>query len=314
MTEGVTTDAVTVLAGGVGGARLAHGLDLAGADLTVVVNVADDVELHGLAISPDLDTVTYTLAGLADEERGWGVVGETYATLEAMGRLGEDTWFTLGDKDLATHVVRTARLRAGAPLSAVTAELTRALGVRARVLPVTDDRVATLVGTPGGRLGFQEYFVGRHHADDVVGLVYDGIETARPAPGVVEAVRDAAVVVVAPSNPFLSVAPVLGVPGLREALVGSRAHRVAVSPIVGGRAIKGPAAQMLATLGHEVSALGVARLYTGLVDHMVIDERDAHLAEEVAELGLRVLVTDTVMGGAEGRERLAREILAAARG
>ncbi|WP_435737072.1 2-phospho-L-lactate transferase [Cellulosimicrobium sp. PMB13] len=314
MTQDVTTDAVTVLAGGVGGARLAHGLDLAGADLTVVVNVADDVELHGLAISPDLDTVTYTLAGLADEERGWGVVGETYATLEAMGRLGEDTWFTLGDKDLATHVVRTARLRAGAPLSAVTAELTRALGVRARVVPVTDDRVATLVDTPGGRLGFQEYFVGRHHADDVVGLVYDGIEAARPAPGVVAAVRDAAVVVVAPSNPFLSVAPVLGVPGVREALVGSRAHRVAVSPIVGGRAIKGPAAQMLATLGHEVSALGVARLYTGLVDHMVIDERDAQLAEEVAELGLRVLVTDTVMGGAEGRERLAREILAAARG
>ena len=314
MTQGATTDAVTVLAGGVGGARLAHGMDLAGADLTVVVNVADDVELHGLAISPDLDTVTYTLAGLADEERGWGVVGETYATLEAMGRLGEDTWFTLGDKDLATHVVRTARLRAGAPLSAVTAGITAALGVRARVVPVTDDRVATLVDTPGGRLGFQEYFVGRRHADDVVGLVYDGIEAARPAPGVVEAVRDAAVVVVAPSNPFLSVAPVLGVAGVREALVGSRAHRVAVSPIVGGRAIKGPAAQMLATLGHEVSALGVARLYRGLVDLMVVDEHDAHLAEDVAALGMRVLVTDTVMGGAPGRERLAREILAATRG
>ncbi|WP_454041014.1 2-phospho-L-lactate transferase [Cellulosimicrobium sp. Marseille-Q8652] len=314
MTEGATTDAVTVLAGGVGGARLAHGLDRAGADLTVVVNVGDDVELHGLAISPDLDTVTYTLAGLADEERGWGVVGETYATLEAMGRLGEDTWFTLGDKDLATHVVRTARLRAGAPLSAVTAQLATALGVRPRVLPVTDDRVATLVDTPGGRLGFQEYFVGRRHADDVVGLVYDGIEAARPAPGVVEAVRDAGTVVVAPSNPFLSVAPVLGVPGVREALVASRAHRVAVSPIVGGRAVKGPAAQMLASLGHEVSALGVARLYTGLVDQMVIDERDAHLADDVAALGLRVLVTDTVMGGPDGRERLAREILAAARG
>lgn len=314
MTEDVTTDAVTVLAGGVGGARLAHGLDRAGADLTVVVNVGDDVELHGLAISPDLDTVTYTLAGLADEERGWGVVGETYATLEAMGRLGEDTWFTLGDKDLATHVVRTARLRSGAPLSAVTAQLATALGVRPRVLPVTDDRVATLVDTPGGRLGFQEYFVGRRHADDVVGLVYDGIEAARPAPGVVEAVRDAGTVVVAPSNPFLSVAPVLGVPGVREALVASRAHRVAVSPIVGGRAVKGPAAQMLASLGHEVSALGVARLYTGLVDQMVIDERDAHLADDVAALGLRVLVTDTVMGGPDGRERLAREILAAARG
>ncbi|MBD5786197.1 2-phospho-L-lactate transferase [Cellulosimicrobium terreum] len=310
----MTAELVTVLAGGVGGARLAHGLDLAGADLTVVVNVADDVELHGLAISPDLDTVTYTLAGLADEERGWGVVGETYATLGAMARLGEDTWFTLGDKDLATHVVRTARLRAGAPLSVVTAQLAAALGVRPGVLPVTDDGVATLVDTPAGRLGFQEYFVGRRHADDVVGLVYDGIEAARPAPGVVEAVRDADVVVVAPSNPFLSVAPVLGVPGVREALLGSRAHRVAVSPIVGGRAIKGPAAHLLASLGHEVSALGVARLYRGLVDHMVIDSHDARLAEDVAALGMRVLVTDTVMGGAAGRERLAREILGAVRG
>jgi LPPG:FO 2-phospho-L-lactate transferase len=314
VTQSVTSGPVTVLAGGVGGARLAHGMDLAGTDLTVVVNVADDVELHGLAISPDLDTVTYTLAGLADEERGWGVVGETYAALDAMGRLGEDTWFTLGDRDLATHVVRTARLRGGAPLSAVTAQLTAALGVRPRVVPVSDDRVATLVDTPAGRLGFQEYFVGRRHADDVLGVVYDGIDAARPAPGVVEAVRDADVVVIAPSNPFLSVEPVLAVAGVREALSGSRARRVAVSPIVGGRAIKGPAAQMLATLGHEVSALGVARLYAGLVDLMVVDERDAHLADDVAALGMRVLVTDTVMGGADGRERLAREILAAARG
>ncbi|MCB7136339.1 2-phospho-L-lactate transferase [Cellulosimicrobium marinum] len=306
--------AVTVLAGGVGGARLAHGLDLAGTDLTVVVNVADDVELHGLAISPDLDTVTYTLAGLADEERGWGVVGESYATLDALGQLGEDTWFTLGDRDLATHVVRTARLRAGDPLSAVTARITTALGVRARVLPVSDDRVATLVDTPAGRLGFQEYFVGRRHADDVLGLVYDGLDAARPAPGVLDALRDADVVVVAPSNPFLSVEPVLGVAGVREALAASPARRVAVSPIVGGRAIKGPAAQMLATLGHEVSALGVARLYAGLVDVMVIDDQDAGLRADVEGLGMRVLVTDTVMGGAPGRERLAREIVAAARG
>lgn len=306
------TDRVTVLAGGVGGARLAHGLDLAGTDLTVVVNVADDVELHGLWISPDLDTVTYTLAGLADEERGWGVVGETYAALEAMGRLGEDTWFTLGDRDLATHVVRTARLRAGAPLSDVTAQLTAALGVRGRVLPVTDDRVATLVDTPAGRLGFQEYFVGRRHADDVLGLVYDGIDAARPAPGVLDAVTGADVVVVAPSNPFLSVEPVLGVAGVREALAGTSAGRVAVSPIVGGRALKGPAAQILTTLGHEVSALGVARLYVGLVDVMVIDDHDAHLADAVRALGMDVVVTDTVMGGAEGRERLARTLLRSA--
>lgn len=312
MTAEHRTDRVTVLAGGVGGARLAHGLDLAGADLTVVVNVADDVELHGLWISPDLDTVTYTLAGLADEERGWGVVGETYAALDAMGRLGEDTWFTLGDRDLATHVVRTAGLRAGASLTEVTARLTTALGVRARVLPVSDDRVATLVDTPAGRLGFQEYFVGRRHADDVLGLVYDGIEAARPAPGVLDAVTGADVVVVAPSNPFLSVEPVLGVAGVRDALAGTSARRVAVSPIVGGRAIKGPAAQILTTLGHEVSALGVARLYVGLVDVMVIDDHDAHLADAVRALGMDVVVTDTVMGGPAGRERLARTLLASA--
>lgn len=303
----------TLLAGGVGGARLAHGVERAGADQTVVVNVADDVELHGLAISPDLDTVTYTLAGLSDEERGWGVRGETYATLDALHALGEDTWFTLGDRDLATHVVRTAALRAGQPLSAATARITAALGVRSRVLPVTDDRVRTLVDTAAGRLGFQEYFVARRHADDVRGLTYEGADAARPAPGVLDAVAQAEVVVVAPSNPFLSVEPVLRVPGVREALRAREGGRVAVSPIVGGAAIKGPAAQILATLGHEVSALGVARLYAGLVDVMVIDERDAHLADAVRDLGLGVLVTDTVMGGPQGRERLAREVLAAGR-
>lgn len=299
---------VTVIAGGVGGARLAHGLDLAGAEVSVVVNVADDVELHGLRISPDLDTVTYTLAGLADETRGWGVVGETYAVQEAMAGLGEEVWFTLGDRDLATHLVRTARLHAGASLSEVTAQLVAALGVRARLLPVSDDRIATLVETPAGRLGFQEYFVARRHADDVIGLSYDGIDTARAAPGVLDAVREADAVVIAPSNPFLSVEPVLQVTGVREVVAGA-ARRVAVSPIVGGHAVKGPAAQILSSLGHEPSALGVARLYAGLVDLMVIDDRDAHLADAVRELGMDVLVTDTVMGGATGRERLARTIL-----
>ncbi|WP_036964377.1 2-phospho-L-lactate transferase CofD family protein, partial [Promicromonospora kroppenstedtii] len=180
---------VTLLAGGVGGARLAHGLDLAldAPSLTVVVNVGDDTELHGLAISPDIDTVLYTLAGLNDEERGWGLRGESYATLAALKELGEDTWFTLGDKDLATHIVRTARLRRGEPLSSVTAELARSMGVRPHVLPATDDRLATLVDTPSGRLGFQEYFVGRRHADAVLGLHFDGADAARPAPGVLDA-------------------------------------------------------------------------------------------------------------------------------
>lgn len=305
---------VTLLAGGVGGARLAHGFARAlpdgGAEaLTVVVNVGDDTERHGLTVSPDLDTVMYTLAEINDEQRGWGLQEETYATLDQLARLGEDTWFTLGDKDLATHVVRTARLRAGQPLSAVTAHLAAALGVRARLLPVTDDRVRTLVDTPSGRVAFQEYFVRRRHADAVLGLAFDGIGSARPALGVLEAVRDADLLVVAPSNPFLSVEPVLAVPGVRAALRATAARRVAVSPIVGGQAIKGPAAQVLESLGHEVSALGVARLYAGLVDVMCIDDVDAHLADPIRDLGLDVVVTDTVMGGPEGRERLARELL-----
>ncbi|GAB4086543.1 2-phospho-L-lactate transferase [Myceligenerans cantabricum] len=319
---------MTLLAGGVGGARLAHGLDLAlrpspdgpaavsgSVDphpphpLTVVVNVGDDTELHGLWISPDLDTVLYTLAGLNDEERGWGLRGESYATLEQLARLGEDTWFTLGDKDLATHVVRTARMRGGASLSEVTAQLAESFGVRPRILPATDQPLATLVDTPSGRLGFQEYFVGHRHADEVLGLHFEGAEAARPAPGVIDALREAELVLLAPSNPFLSIDPLLAVPGVREALTGTAARRIAVSPIVGGAAIKGPAAQILESLGHEVSALGVARLYVGLADVLCIDERDAHLAGPIADLGLEVQVTDTVMGGAEGRERLARELL-----
>lgn len=305
---------VTLLAGGVGGARLAHGLDLALGpdDLTVVVNVGDDTVLHGLSISPDLDTVVYTLAGLNDEQRGWGLRGETYATLEQLGRLGEDTWFTLGDKDLATHIARTARLRAGEPLSRVTGQLAASLGVRPRILPVTDDRLVTLVDTPSGTLGFQEYFVGRRHADAVLGLHFEGVEDSRPAPGVLDALTGADLVVVAPSNPFLSIDPILAVPGVRDALAATGARRVAVSPIVGGQAIKGPAAQILESLGHEVSALGVARLYAGTVDMLCLDTVDAHLAPAVEDLGLEVLVTGTVMGGAEGRERLARDLLALA--
>ncbi|MCK6212732.1 2-phospho-L-lactate transferase [Georgenia sp. EYE_87] len=301
---------VTLLAGGVGGAKLAQGLDRATSALTVVVNTGDDAVIYGLSISPDLDTVMYTLAGIADPQNGWGVAGDTYATLEAMARLGQDTWFRLGDRDIATHVLRTARLRAGVPLSTATAELASALGVRPRLFPMTDDAVATLVDTPAGRLEFQEYFVARRHADEVLGVVLDGVERAAPAPGVLEAL-DADVVVIAPSNPFVSIGPVLAVPGVRDALAASGARRVAVSPIVGGHALKGPAAAMLAAMGHEVSALGVARLYAGLADVYVIDERDRPLAPAVEELGMTAMVTRTVMGGPEDRERLAREILAA---
>ena len=303
---------MTVLAGGVGGAKLAQGLDLHVDDLTVVVNTADDFEIYGLAISPDLDTVMYTLARMANPETGWGVVDDTYMTLEAMAALGEDTWFALGDRDLGTHVVRTARLRGGASLSQVTAQLSAALGVRARLLPMSDDRVATVVDTAAGRFTFQEYFVARGHRDEVTGLVLEGVEEAAPAPGVLAALSEADVVVLAPSNPFVSIGPILAVPGVRQALAGTSARRVGVSPIIAGRALKGPAGQMLASLGHEVSALGVAHLYAGLLDVMCIDEEDRGLAGPIEGLGMEVLVTDTVMSGPPDRQRLAAEVLTAA--
>lgn len=304
--------AVTLLAGGVGGAKLAHGMAALVEDLTVVVNTGDDFELYGLAISPDLDTVMYTLAGWADTAQGWGVAGDTRATIDAVARLGEAVWFHLGDQDLATHLVRTAHRRAGEPLSQVTARLAAAAGVTARLLPVTDDPVATMVDTPAGRLAFQEYFVARGQRDEVTAVDLQGVADAAPAPGVLDALTAADVVVLAPSNPFVSIGPVLAVPGVRDALAASPARRVAVSPIVGGKALKGPAGKMLASLGHEVSALGVARLYAGLVDVFCLDAVDAALAPAVEALGLEVLVTDTVMGPGPGRERLAAALLAAA--
>src|ERR671913_774784 len=220
--------------------------------LTVVVNTADDFELYGLRISPDLDTVMYTLAGIGDPVNGWGVAGDTRNTLAAIARYGHEPWFLLGDQDFATHILRTERLRAGTPLSAVTTELSRALGIPTRIIPMTDDRVATLIDTPAGRLEFQDYFVGRRQSDDVLGVVFAGIEQATAHPDALAAIREAAAVVIAPSNPIVSVAPILATPGLGDALVDALAPIVAVSPIVGGHALKGPAAQMLATLGHEV--------------------------------------------------------------
>lgn len=302
---------IVALAGGVGGAKMAHGLQAAlppGA-LTTVVNTADDFELYGLRICPDLDTVMYTLAGIADPVNGWGVAGDSRNTLDAIARYGEHPWFLLGDQDFATHILRTERLRAGTPLSAVTAELAASLGIPGRILPMTDDRVATLIDTPSGRLEFQEYFVARRQSDDVLGVVFAGIDEATANAGVLDAIRDAKTIVVAPSNPIVSVGPILATPGIRAALERTEAPIVAVSPIVGGRALKGPAAQMLATLGHEVSALGVARLYASLVDGMVIDAADRELTAEIERLGPRVLVTETVMGDEADRRRLAAEVL-----
>ena len=302
---------IVALAGGVGGAKLAQGLALAlsPADLTVVVNTADDFELWGLRICPDVDTVMYTLAGLADPVNGWGIAGDTYQALGAIARFGREPWFRVGDQDFATHVLRTERLRQGATLTEVTAELSGALGVAARVLPMTDDPVATLVDTPTGRLAFQDYFVARRQADDVVGVVFAGVEAARVPEGVTAALAAAEVIVLCPSNPIVSVGPILAVPGMRAALTGAVAPIVAVSPIVGGRALKGPADRMLSSLGHEVSVVGVAALYAGLIDGLVVDEMDRGLVPRIEELGLPALVTRTVMGGAEDRRRLAAEVL-----
>jgi LPPG:FO 2-phospho-L-lactate transferase len=306
---------IVALAGGVGGAKLAQGLERAvpAGELTIVVNTADDFDLYGLRISPDIDTVVYTLAGLANPATGWGIAGDSRAALDAMARLGEETWFLLGDQDLATHILRTDRLRRGASLTDVTSDCARALGIPSHVLPMTDDLVATLVETPDGILAFQDYFVRRRQTDDVLGVRFAGIEQARPGPAVLDAIAAADLIVICPSNPIVSVGPILAVPWIRPALDEAAAPIVAVSPIVGGRAIKGPADKMLATLGKEVSAFGVAELYAGLIDGIVIDEQDRDLEPRIEGLGMRVLSTRTIMGDAEDRQRLAAEVIALGR-
>jgi LPPG:FO 2-phospho-L-lactate transferase len=302
---------VLALAGGVGGAKLAAGLQdvLSPGDLSVVVNTADDFDLWGLHICPDLDTVMYTLAGISNPETGWGIAGESFQTLNMLERYGEDTWFKLGDRDLATHILRTNRLRSGETLTEVTAALSLALGVENVVLPMSDDPVSTVLETQGGRLEFQEYFVRRGQRDEVLGVELLGIEDARPTGAVLAAISGADAIVICPSNPVVSVGPILALPGVSEALARSSAPKVAVSPIVGGRALKGPADKMLASLGHEVSATGVARMYEGLVDGMVVDRIDGGEREGIEAIGMRVLATDSVMRDAADRARLASETL-----
>jgi LPPG:FO 2-phospho-L-lactate transferase len=306
---------VVALAGGVGGSKLADGLQaLIGEQLTVVANTADDTERHGLLVSPDHDTLMYTLAGLADAEQGWGIRGETYAAAEMLGRLGEDTWFRLGDRDLAVHIVRTQRLRSGERPTQVALALQAALGIRARILPMTDASVRTEVRTDDGWLDFQEYFVRLHQEPSVHELRVSGIEAALPTPEVGAALDAAGVIVIGPSNPLVSIGPILAVPGMRDLIVHARRRGtpvIAVSGIVAGRAVRGPADRMLASLGHEPSALGVARLYAGIAGVFVLDRADAGLAAAVAALGLRPVVTDSLMPDAAGRRRLAAEVLAA---
>jgi LPPG:FO 2-phospho-L-lactate transferase len=309
---------VVALAGGVGGAKLALGLQLvvAPGDLSVVVNTGDDQEFHGLLVCPDHDTVLYTLAGLADRERGWGLAGETWAAADQLARLGEPTWFAIGDRDLALHVHRTRRARDGERLTLIALDVAARLGVASRILPMADEPVRTRVRTPDGWLPFQDWFVRLGNEPAVLEVAIEGAERARMTPEVEGALVAADAIVICPSNPLVSIAPILAVPGIRDAIGDARRRgtRVAaVSPIVGGRALRGPADRMLAALGEEVSALGVARRYVGLADAFVIDLADAALAPDVERLGMRAVVAESVMTDDVSRAALARAVLEACR-
>ena len=303
---------ITVLAGGVGAARLLRGMVQAvpAHDVTAIVNTADDLVLHGLSVSPDLDTVTYTLAEAVNPDTGWGLANETWEAMSALQRLGGPAWFQLGDRDLGTHLHRTGRLADGAGLAEITSEITRAFSVDARLLPMTEDRVATMVTLASGpEVGFQDYFVGLRHNVPISAVRFDGVDEAHPAPGVLEAITSADTVVVAPSNPIVSIGPVVAVPGISDALSTRRADVVAVSPIVAGSALKGPAERMLRELGHEPTVVGVARLYRDIAATLVVDDADAAEVDAVEAEGMACVVTPTVMTNVEVATDLCRTIL-----
>ena len=301
---------VAVMSGGVGGARFVRGLvDVVDPEgVTVVGNVGDDLEILGLHVSPDLDSILYTLAGLGDEERGWGRADETWNALDTVERLGGSSWFRLGDRDLGLHLVRTEALRAGEPLSAVTAELARRAGLAVRLLPATDDELRTWIETPAGTFPFQVWFVERGHRDEVDAVRYEGASAARPAPGVIEAIESADVILFAPSNPYVSIGPILAVRELEEAIRGRRVPAVAVSPLIGGRAVKGPADRMLARMAGGTTPAHVASCYGDLIDVLVVDEADAH---DLENLAVRPVVAKTLMSDGDARRRLAETVLAA---
>ncbi len=302
---------IVALAGGTGAAKFLRGLTavVPPEQVTVIGNTGDDTRIWGLHVSPDLDTVTYALSGLLDEAKGWGFKDDTFRCLATMAALGRETWFNLGDRDLATHLFRTERLDAGQRLSEVTDAIRRALGVRSRVLPASDSRVATRVLTPGGWLGFQEFFVKEKARVEVLDVAYAGAEMASAAPGVLEAIRTATAVVICPSNPITSIGPILAVPGIGGALASTRARVLAISPIVGGAPVSGPAGKLMAAKGLPVSALGVARLYRPWLDVLVLDRRDEGLAPDVAALGIAPLVTGTIMTDRQTEASLARAVV-----
>ncbi len=308
---------ITVIAGGVGAARFLRGLVeiVPAEEITVIVNTGDDTVFHGLHVSPDIDTVTYTVSGAIDAERGWGLGGESWTAMGALARyadFGAVTWFNLGDKDLATHLWRTGRLREGATLAEVTAELASAWGLGMRMLPMSNDPIRTVVSTADGTLPFQEYFVKHQHGVAITGVDFVGVDSSSPAPGVLEAIERADAIVIAPSNPIVSIGPVLAVPGIREALVRRRDRVSAISPIVAGSALKGPADRMLTELGHEASVVGVARLYREFARALIIDLADEERAAAVESEGISSVVTDTIMSKPGVGRTLAREALRAA--
>jgi LPPG:FO 2-phospho-L-lactate transferase len=302
---------IVALAGGVGGAKMAQGLLHAFDDveLTVVVNTADDFELFGLRISPDLDTVMYTLGEIANPATGWGIAGDTRGTLDGIAAYGVETWFLIGDRDFATDILRTAWLREGLRLTEVTRRLSEGLGIPAKIVPMTDDPVATMVQTPDGELTFQDYFVRRQQQDVVTGVTFTGIEQASATQEALDAIESAELIVFCPSNPIVSIGPLLAIPELRAAVERSRAPRIAVSPIVAGKALKGPADKMLASLGYEASAASVASILRPLIDGYVLDERDADAIPAIESLGLPAQALQTIMGGRDDRARLGREVI-----
>ena len=304
---------ITTFAGGVGAARFLEGLIqiVPQRDITVISNVGDDEDFFGVRVSPDIDIVIYTLAGAIDAAKGWGLEGETFNALDALARFGYETWFGLGDGDLATHTHRTQSMRNGATLSEVTRTIVEAFGLELRLLPVSDDRIRTIVETDAGTLTFQEYFVKRRTEDDVRAIRFGGIESATAAPGVLEAIRDADLIAIAPSNPVVSIGPLLAVAGVRDALRDTRAIVVGVSPIVGGKTIKGPADRMMASLGMAPTAVGVAEAYRDFLDVLVIDEEDRDLAAAVEATGVRAIVAQTIMRGPAEKRALAEVVFGA---
>jgi len=303
---------LVVLTGGTGGAKLIQGLsqELDPSELTIVGNTADDFVLHGLHISPDLDTIMYTLAGMADTSKGWGVQGDTFTVLAQLKKLGAETWFKLGDQDLATHMTRTRLLRQELKLSEVTDRLKNALGVRATIIPMTNGAVETRVETRQGEISFQEYFVKHRWRLEVKKILYAGIESSKPAPGVMEAIRDASGIIICPSNPVTSIGPILAVPGMKGAIKNATAAVIGVSPIIGDSAISGPAHKLMAAQGCEPSAFGVAKVYSDFVDTLLIDSADEMLREKIQSLGIKVVATPIRIDSNSEKRRLAREVLA----